>query len=43
VEIFAGKVVSMGKEDHVPTPVNDAVLHIIKVLEVYSPRYAFLT
>ena len=33
VEIFAGKMVSMGKEYHVPTPVNDAVLHIIKVFE----------
>jgi 2-dehydropantoate 2-reductase len=33
VDIFAGKVVSMGREHHVPTPVNNAVLHIIKVFE----------
>ena len=33
VEIFAGKVVSLGLRHHVPTPVNAAVLRIIKVLE----------
>jgi len=33
VEIFAGKVVAMGEEVHVPTPVNETVFHIIKVIE----------
>jgi 2-dehydropantoate 2-reductase len=33
VEIFAGKVVSMGEKYIVPTPVNKAVLQIIKVIE----------
>jgi 2-dehydropantoate 2-reductase len=33
VEIFAGKVVAMGIEHGVATPVNQAVLHIIKVME----------
>ncbi len=38
VEIFAGKVVSMGEKFHVPTPVNETILRIIKVFEAYSPR-----
>ncbi len=33
VEIFAGKVVSLGIEHGVPTPVNQTILHIIKVME----------
>ena len=33
VEIFAGKVVSLGKVYHVPTPVNETVQRIIKVIE----------
>ena len=33
VEIFAGKMVSMGEKYQVPTPVNETVLRIIKVLE----------
>jgi len=33
VEVFAGKVVSMGRRYDVPTPVNATVLHIIKALE----------
>lgn len=33
VEIFAGKVSALGKQYHMPTPVNDAVLRIIKVIE----------
>ncbi|MCB2145918.1 MAG: 2-dehydropantoate 2-reductase [Deltaproteobacteria bacterium] len=33
VEIFAGKVVALGKEYHVPTPVNETLLRIIKVIE----------
>jgi 2-dehydropantoate 2-reductase len=33
VEIFAGKVVALGERYQVPTPVNAAVQHIIKVIE----------
>jgi 2-dehydropantoate 2-reductase len=33
VEIFAGKMVALGKNHGVATPVNEAVLHIIKVVE----------
>jgi len=33
VEIFAGKVVALGEDLRVPTPVNETVLRIIKVLE----------
>ncbi|TKB25224.1 ketopantoate reductase family protein [Desulfopila sp. IMCC35006] len=33
VEIFAGKVVSMGNEHGVPTPVNQTILHIIRAME----------
>ena len=33
VEIFAGKAVELGKIHNIPTPVNQAVLHIIRVLE----------
>lgn len=33
VEIFAGKAVALGKDLRVPTPVNETVLRIIKVLE----------
>ena len=33
VEIFGGKVVALGKEHGVPTPVNETVLRIIRVLE----------
>ena len=33
VEIFAGKVVALGGQYDVPTPVNATVLRIIKVLE----------
>jgi 2-dehydropantoate 2-reductase len=38
VEIFAGKVVSMGEKFQIPTPVNETVLRIIKVIEAHSPR-----
>jgi 2-dehydropantoate 2-reductase len=34
VEIFAGKMVAMGKTHGVPTPVNAAVLHIIRAIEL---------
>jgi len=33
VEIFAGTVVSMGIKHNIPTPVNLAIMHIIKVME----------
>jgi 2-dehydropantoate 2-reductase len=33
VEIFGGKVVTMGGKHQVPTPVNETVLRIIKVIE----------
>ena len=33
VEVFAGKVVAMGEKYHVPTPVNQTVLHMIRVIE----------
>jgi 2-dehydropantoate 2-reductase len=36
VEIFGGKVVALGKEHSIPTPVNETVLHIIRVLEARS-------
>jgi 2-dehydropantoate 2-reductase len=35
VEVFAGKVVELGKANGVPTPVNQTVLNIIHVLEQY--------
>ena len=33
VELFAGKVVALGKTFEVPTPVNQTVQHIIKAIE----------
>lgn len=33
VEIFAAKVVDLGRTYHLPTPVNQTVLHIIRVIE----------
>jgi 2-dehydropantoate 2-reductase len=33
VEIFAGKVLSLGKQVHVPTPVNQTLFRILKVTE----------
>jgi 2-dehydropantoate 2-reductase len=33
VEIFAGRVVALGNQYHVPTPVNQTVQRIIKVIE----------
>jgi 2-dehydropantoate 2-reductase len=35
VEIFGGKVVELGERYGVPTPVNQTVLNIIRVLEQY--------
>jgi 2-dehydropantoate 2-reductase len=40
VEIFADRVVSLGEKHRVPTPVNAAVGHIIKVIEI-GQRDAF--
>jgi 2-dehydropantoate 2-reductase len=37
VEIFAGQVVALGEQYQVPTPVNAAVLRIIRVLESQPP------
>lgn len=37
VEIFAGTVVSLGERYQVPTPVNAAILRIIKVIEGERP------
>jgi 2-dehydropantoate 2-reductase len=36
VEIFAGKVVTLGQRHLVPTPVNETVQRIIKVMENQS-------
>jgi 2-dehydropantoate 2-reductase len=33
VEIFGGKVVALGERYGIPTPVNEAVMHILRVLE----------
>jgi 2-dehydropantoate 2-reductase len=44
VEIFAGEVVAMGRGYGIPTPVNEAVLHIIRVMEAgYLPDRASST
>lgn len=37
VEIFAGKVVELGRSYGIPTPANQAVLRVIHVLEQYRP------
>jgi 2-dehydropantoate 2-reductase len=36
IEMFAGKVVELGREHGIPTPVNEAILRLIHVLEQYS-------
>ena len=33
VEIFGGKVVALSRQYNIPTPVNETLLHIIKVME----------
>ena len=33
VDIFAGKMVELGKTYSIPTPVNETLLHAIKVIE----------
>jgi 2-dehydropantoate 2-reductase len=35
VEVFAGKVAELGKRHSIPTPVNQALLNIVHVLEQY--------
>ena len=35
VEVFAGKVVELGKSYSISTPVNQTLLHIVRVLEQY--------
>jgi 2-dehydropantoate 2-reductase len=37
VDVFAGKVVELGKSHGIPTPVNQTVLSIVHVLEQYRP------
>ena len=36
VEIFAGRLVSMGEQYGIANPVNRAILHIVKVMEQRS-------
>ncbi len=36
IEIFAGKVVELGKSHGIPTPVNQTILNIVHVLEQYA-------
>ncbi len=36
IEIFAGKVVELGKSHGIPTPVNQTILNIVHVLEQYE-------
>lgn len=33
VDIFAGKIIALGKQHGIPTPVNEMLLHAIKVIE----------
>jgi ketopantoate reductase len=35
VEIFAGKVVELGKQYAVPTPVNETLYRILRITEQY--------
>jgi 2-dehydropantoate 2-reductase len=37
IEMFAGKVVELGQQHRIPTPVNETILRLIHVLEQYSP------
>jgi 2-dehydropantoate 2-reductase len=37
IEMFAGKVVELGRKHGIPTPVNETILRLICVLEEYSP------
>ena len=39
VDIFAGKVVELGRQYNVPTPVNETVLHIIRILGKRGQRW----
>lgn len=40
VDIFAGKMVVLGQQLGIPTPVNEVLLHAIKVIEARSARQA---
>lgn len=40
VEIFAGKVVALGKTHGIPTPVNETLLRIIRVLEFVNDSFS---
>jgi ketopantoate reductase len=31
--VFSGRVISLGKEYNIPTPVNERIFNIIKMLE----------
>jgi 2-dehydropantoate 2-reductase len=35
IEMFAGKVVELGKKHGIPTPVNETMLRVVRVLEQY--------
>lgn len=39
IEIFAGKVVELGKTYGIPTPVNETLLRIIRVLEIINDSF----
>ncbi|MBM4327332.1 MAG: ketopantoate reductase family protein [Deltaproteobacteria bacterium] len=39
VEVFAGKVVDLGKRHGIPTPVNQTLLSIVRVLEEYRTQH----
>ena len=36
VDVFAGKVIELGKTHNIPTPVNQTIMQIIKVIEIYQ-------
>jgi len=35
VEMFAGKVIELGKTYGIPTPVNETLFRLIKIIEQY--------
>ncbi len=37
IEMFAGKVVELGRQHGIPTPVNETILRLVQVLEQYAP------
>jgi 2-dehydropantoate 2-reductase len=39
VEMFAGKVIELGKKHGIPTPINQTLYRLIKVIEqIYTQR-----